>query len=210
MKAHHHIGHLHAGVVDVVLHFHALAARTQHAHERIAQRGIAQMPDVRRLVGIDVGVLDDDLCRLSQPSSAAVGAAVPAHKSRASKRMLMYPLPATSSAATPGIEPSSGRQFRGDLARRLLQLFGQLEGGRHRQFAEVALLGLLDGDGKIDAIARLDVIVKGALNLFFEDVKHLREELRIENLLDGERAFGGEVALRQACSHAPRGCTALA
>ena len=61
MKAHHHVGHLHAGVVDVVLHFHALAARAHHAHERIAQRGIAQMADVRRFVGIDIGVLDDDL-----------------------------------------------------------------------------------------------------------------------------------------------------
>jgi hypothetical protein len=65
MKAHHHIGHLHAGVIDVVLHFHALAARAQHTHEGVAQSGIAQMPDVRRFVGIDVGVLDDDLaaCR---------------------------------------------------------------------------------------------------------------------------------------------------
>ena len=104
----------------------------------------------------------------------------------------MYPLPATSSAATPGIAPSSGRQFGGDLARRLLQLFGQLKCGRHGQFAEIALLGLLDGDRQIDAIARLDVIVKGALYLFFKGVEHLREELRIENLFDREGAFGGE------------------
>ena len=61
MEADHHVGHLHAGVVDVVLHLDALPARAQHAHERIAQRGVAQVPDVRRLVGIDVGVLDDDL-----------------------------------------------------------------------------------------------------------------------------------------------------
>ena len=46
MKAHHHIGDLHAGVVDIVLHFHQVAARAQHAHERISQRGVAQVSDV--------------------------------------------------------------------------------------------------------------------------------------------------------------------
>ncbi len=57
----HHVGHLHAGVVDVVLHLDGAAARAQHAHERVAQDRVAQMADVRGLVGIDVGVLDDDL-----------------------------------------------------------------------------------------------------------------------------------------------------
>ena len=50
VEAHHHVGHLHAGVVDVVLHFDAVAAGAQHAHESVAQRGVAQMADVRRLV----------------------------------------------------------------------------------------------------------------------------------------------------------------
>ena len=77
-------------------------------------------------------------------------------------------------------------------------MFGQLEGGGHGQFAEIALLGLLDGDREIDTIARLDVIVKGALHLLFEGVKHLREELRIENLVDRERAFGGYLTLGQS------------
>ena len=76
MEAHHHVGHLHAGVVDVVLHLDALAARAQHAHEGVAQRGVAQVADVRRLVGIDVGVLDDDLLagrggRFGSPRSSA-------------------------------------------------------------------------------------------------------------------------------------------
>ena len=63
MKARHHVGHLHAGVVDVILHFDRPAARAQHAHEGVAQDGVAQMADMRGLVGIDVGVLDDDLAR---------------------------------------------------------------------------------------------------------------------------------------------------
>ena len=58
-KTHHHIGYLHAGVVDVVLHGNLLAGGAQHAHERVAQNGIAQVADVRGLVGIDGGVLDE-------------------------------------------------------------------------------------------------------------------------------------------------------
>ena len=61
VEADHHVGDLHAGVVDVVLHLDPPAARAHHAHEGVAEDGVAQMPDVRRLVGIDVGVLDDDL-----------------------------------------------------------------------------------------------------------------------------------------------------
>ena len=56
-KSHHHIRHLHAGVVDVVLHIHFLPGGAQQAHKRVAQNGIAQMPDMRSLVGIDGGVL---------------------------------------------------------------------------------------------------------------------------------------------------------
>ena len=61
METRHHVGHLHAGVVDVILNFHRPAAGAQHAHEGVAQHGVAQMADVRGFVGIDVGVLDDDL-----------------------------------------------------------------------------------------------------------------------------------------------------
>ena len=52
---------LHTGVVDVVLDFDRSAAEAQNAHERIAEGGIAEVPDVRRLVRIDRGVLDDGL-----------------------------------------------------------------------------------------------------------------------------------------------------
>ena len=73
MKAGHHVRHLHAGIVDIVLHFHLLRAGTQHAHKGIAQRGIAQVPDVRRFVGIDIGVLDDDLPGGAAPARAGFG-----------------------------------------------------------------------------------------------------------------------------------------
>ena len=56
-KPHHHIRHLHAGVVDVVLHIDLLASGAQQAHKCVAKNRIAQVPDVRGLVGIDAGVL---------------------------------------------------------------------------------------------------------------------------------------------------------
>ena len=55
------VGDLDAGVVDVVLHFDRRAAEPQHAHERVAERRVAQVADVRRLVRIDRRVLDDGL-----------------------------------------------------------------------------------------------------------------------------------------------------
>src|SRR4051812_46172124 len=57
------IGHLNAGVVDVVLHLDLGAHRPEHADERVAEDGVPKVADVGRLVRIDVGVLDDDLAR---------------------------------------------------------------------------------------------------------------------------------------------------
>ena len=59
------VGHLHAGVVDVVLHFDRRAAEGEGPHQRVAERGVAQVTDVRRLVRVDRGVLDDGLLRRS-------------------------------------------------------------------------------------------------------------------------------------------------
>ena len=60
-KAHHHVRHLDAGVVDIVLHIHMRARGLKQADKRVTQNGIAQMADVGRFVGIDAGVLDENL-----------------------------------------------------------------------------------------------------------------------------------------------------
>ena len=57
------VGDLHAGIVDVVLHFDGHAAEAQDPYQRVAQRRVAQMADVRRLVRVDRRVLDDRLAR---------------------------------------------------------------------------------------------------------------------------------------------------
>jgi hypothetical protein len=59
-KPDHHVGNLHAGVVDVVLNVHFPAGKTQQADKRVAENGVAQMSDVRGFVGIDAGVLDQN------------------------------------------------------------------------------------------------------------------------------------------------------
>ena len=63
LEADHHVGHLDAGVVDVVLDFDRLADRAQQPGEGVAQDGVAQVSDVSGLVGVDIGVLQDDLAR---------------------------------------------------------------------------------------------------------------------------------------------------
>src|SRR5260370_9622008 len=63
MEARHHIGDLDAGVVDIILHLDTLAERSQHADERIAQRRVPKVADMRRLIRIDVGMLYNDLFR---------------------------------------------------------------------------------------------------------------------------------------------------
>ena len=71
-EANHHVRHLHARVVNVVLDFHVASPEAQQADKSVTQDGVAQMPDVRGFVGIDAGVLDEDLdsgLRLPTPGS---------------------------------------------------------------------------------------------------------------------------------------------
>ena len=58
-----HIGHLHTGIVDVILHIHFPARITQQPNKRVSEHRIPQVTDMRRLVGINAGVLDQNLAR---------------------------------------------------------------------------------------------------------------------------------------------------
>ena len=59
-----HICDLHSGIVDIVLNVDFPALKAQQAHERVAQNGIAKMSNMRSLVGINAGVLDQNLAVL--------------------------------------------------------------------------------------------------------------------------------------------------
>ena len=158
LESHHYVGHLHTGIVDVVLHLDARARRAQHTHECVTQRGITQVPYVGGLVGIDIGMLDDDLL---------AGA-----RNRGSFRLRREEGYTICSAVEPDIDiavaghlhggdardrPDLADQFGGDFFRRLAQLLGQLEGDRYSHLPEVALPRLLGGYGQVNAIADLNM-----------------------------------------------------
>ena len=57
------IRHLNSCIIQVILHLNLMAQKAKAAHEGITQRGIAQMPDMGGLVGIDIRVLDNGFAR---------------------------------------------------------------------------------------------------------------------------------------------------
>ena len=68
-EADHHVGDLDAGIVDIILDFHPLADRPEQASKGVAQDGVAQVSDVGGLVGVDIGVLENDLSRTGKGGS---------------------------------------------------------------------------------------------------------------------------------------------
>ena len=67
-KADRDVGDLDAGVVDVVLDLDLAAEEPQQPAERVAERRVAQVADVRRLVRIDRRVFDDRLAARRSPA----------------------------------------------------------------------------------------------------------------------------------------------
>ena len=59
-KPNYHVGNLYAGIVDVVLDIHFPAGKSQQTDERVSQHSVAQVSDMRGLVGIDAGVFDQN------------------------------------------------------------------------------------------------------------------------------------------------------
>ena len=59
-KSDHHVCHLHPGVVDVVLHVHFAPRELQQAHKCVAKNCVAEMSNMRSLVRIDAGVLNQN------------------------------------------------------------------------------------------------------------------------------------------------------
>ena len=68
-KTHYHVRYLDSGVVNIVLHVHMRARSLKQADKRIPQNGIAQVAYMGSFVGIDAGVLDENLlsCCRSDP-----------------------------------------------------------------------------------------------------------------------------------------------
>ncbi len=80
-EADHHVGHLHARVVDVVLNVDFPARKTQQPDKCVAENGVAQVSDVRSFVGIDARVLDQNLAGRNLGRRLLVGGEGSSHPS---------------------------------------------------------------------------------------------------------------------------------
>src|SRR3990172_4253203 len=123
-----HVRHLDSGVVDVVLDLDVLAAEAQRLDEGVAESGVAQVTDVSSLVGVDIGVLDDDL--------ASRGLLL-----RGSQKALEVarPIEEHVQVSRPGhVHP----RYSLDLGKRLLEALRDLSRGLLERARE------LEGDGK--------------------------------------------------------------
>src|SRR5579859_2076206 len=134
-KAHHHIRHLDAGVVDIVLYIDVCAGGAQQTDKGIAQNRIPQVPDVCGLVGIDAGVLDQNLLGrvgfhpwvgLQQQTSGLL----PVHSGIDVTRARDFKLFKTRYGS------ESGDDFFGNFARRFAQSLCQFKAQRQRILAQ--------------------------------------------------------------------------
>jgi hypothetical protein len=135
-EADHHIGHLHAGVVDVVLHVDFLPGGAQQADEGVAENGVAQVADVRGLVGIDAGVLDKRMQARTWPRQGLLRGNH-AHACRAVEARIDVAGAGDFKAGEAFERAQRGDNLLRDDLGRLAQLAGQLEGDGRGQLAEL-------------------------------------------------------------------------
>ena len=159
-KADDDVGDLDAGVVDVVLDLDLAAPAAQHAHVGVAQHGVAQVPDVRGLVRVDAGVLDDDAGPVRSARRARHGPEplvdVAGERGAVEEEVDESGAGDLGVANAPGLGETRG-QLLGDLAGLAPELLGEIEGCRQRQVAELGAGRVLKYDSReIDVEARLD------------------------------------------------------
>ncbi|OQC39426.1 MAG: hypothetical protein BWX64_01631 [Acidobacteria bacterium ADurb.Bin051] len=135
----HDVGELDAGVVDVVLDLDRVAERPQRAPQQVAEHRVAQMPDVRRLVRVDVRVLDDDLrgpCRRGR--SDRRGGEQPGGEGAAGEREVQVAGPLHPQRPNAGRQLPAAGELLGDLTGRPAELPGEVERGGEGEVAEGA------------------------------------------------------------------------
>src|SRR4029077_17822542 len=122
----------------IVLHFHVPSRTPQQPYERVAERGITQMPDVRGFVGIDVGVLDHAL-RLSGRNFVRAGMRGLRERCREKSRAVEIEIDVAPTGQLCARDSRNCGQFRSDLLRNLswrtAQSLGLLKGDRRGYFA---------------------------------------------------------------------------
>ena len=137
------IRHLHAGVVDVVLDIDRVSSGAQQPHERVPEDGVAQVPDVGRLIGINACVLDEDLALHIGSTLAFMGNdGSGSCRQRLSCDFPLQPCVDVSSSCNFKLFETLGHghlgdDFFGNLARRFAQLLCQFERERHGELTHL-------------------------------------------------------------------------
>ena len=169
-----HIRHLHAGVVDVVLHLDALARVAQQPTECVAEHGVAQVADVRGLVRIHARMLDKHLGRIRLwrghfPSRFLTRRA---KEFRAVEERIEV-------SATRHFHPRDARNrlqrirdFLRQRARRLLQPLRQIEADGRRHLAHRELRRPLRHHWHVRFVALVDVVPQRLPNPFVDRLVH--------------------------------------
>ena len=144
-ETHHDVCYLDPGVVDIVLHFDVALPEPQQAHESVAQHGVAQVTDMRGFVGIDAGVLHDDL-------RPAAGSSIRRDRSRGCRSAQGKKRGRQCGAVEVKVQKPRARNFHplhavqrqklrddllGDFARCLPELPGQLKAGGYGKVAHL-------------------------------------------------------------------------
>ena len=179
----HYVRDLHAGVIDVVLHFHSPARAPQEPHEGIAQSGIAQMPDVRGFIGIDVGVFDHVLglagllagrarFRTTFDSGVRRLGESRLKKCRAVEEEIDVPRAGQFHARYSGNRGKFGGDLLGDLARRAAEALGQFEGNGGGHFAQGHIRRPLRNRGNVLDPAPAQKFAERRADAGFNDVIH--------------------------------------
>src|SRR4030095_11296438 len=142
LQAHHDVGHLNPGIVEVVLDLDFVPQETKTSDERVTQGGVAQMPDVSRLVGVDIGVFDDDLAvrnRLLEPAMHPQPDALMQTKCQAAAVDVKVQVTAAGNLRLPDSgDLSRGlRQFVRDISRRTLEFSTEVEGNGKSQLTQI-------------------------------------------------------------------------
>ena len=166
-EPHDDVGHLHAGVIDIVLDLNLTPCKPKDSDEGVSDHGVSQMADMSCLVRVDVRVLDDNLAvRLRKPLESAR----PELVHRASERP--RPVEEEVDVARPGdldslnpIDLKPGRELFGNRPRSFLQLLGKSETQGRRQFAEFDVRCLVEDDfGSLDVPQMADRSVDTGLD----------------------------------------------
>jgi len=184
LKADDDVGDLHAGVVDIVLHLDVFTGVAQDTCDRVAQNGVANVADMRGLVGVNAGVFDDDFFR---------------RRGRFGRRCCHCALqrPPERGAVKESVEVAgaghfeqgdsrngwkAGGNFLSNLAGRALQALGQLKTNGRSRFAEFELRWFLQNDGNVNRVFLANVICESSLQSLEELEIHLASVHSVGNL----------------------------